>query len=313
MNTPPKVSVIIPTHNRPHTLPRAIHSVLQQGYADIELIVVDDASKTAAAAEIVAGFALTDPRIRYIRREVGGGAAAARNTGIEAALGEFIAFQDDDDEWLPGKLEQQMALMAELGEECHLVGGPLIRYIADVKTKVFAWPVSTNDSWVDTKRFIEERTAYLQTAMIRKSALKRIGGFNPEVPISEDYEMVLRLLDHGRLATVKDFVTVVYEQSGSSLSAQKPLRVVSNLKILELHKKRLQAYPLAIGILCYEAAVSALLTGQRSLALRLWFRALVAYPRVLRVYLLLPMLILPPDTASALIGLSDRRKRARGR
>ncbi|MES2489433.1 MAG: glycosyltransferase family 2 protein [Pseudomonadota bacterium] len=311
MNASPKVSVIIPTHNRPHTLPRAIHSVLQQGYADIELIVVDDASNTAAAAEIVANFALTDPRIRYIRREVSGGAAAARNTGIEAAMGEFIAFQDDDDEWLPGKLERQMALMAELGEECQLVGGPLIRYVADVGIKVFSWPASANSSWVDTQRFVEGCSAFLQTTLIRKSALKKIGGFNPDVPISEDYEMVLRLLDHGRLATVQDFVTIVYEQSGANLSGQKPLRVASNLKILELHAKRLKTYPLAVGLLNYEAAVSALRTGQRGLAARFWLGAFTSNPWVLRVYLLLPMLILGPNMASAMIGLSERLKRAR--
>lgn len=311
MNTPPKVSVIIPTHNRPHTLPRAIHSVLQQGYADIELIVVDDASKTAATAEVVAGFTSTDPRVRYIRREVGGGAAAARNTGIEVALGEFIAFQDDDDEWLPGKLEQQVALMNELGAECHLVGGPLIRYVANVGIKVFSWPASTNSPWVDTQRFIEGCSAFLQTTLIRASALKKIGGFNPDVPISEDYEMVLRLLDHGRLATVQDFVTIVYEQSGANLSGQKPLRVASNIKILELHAKRLQAYPLAVGLLNYEAAVSALRTGQRGKAARFWLGAFTAYPWVRRVYLLLPMLILGPSVASAMIGLSEQIKRAR--
>ncbi len=313
MNAPPKVSVIIPTHNRPHTLPRAIHSVLQQGYRDLELIVVDDASSTAATAEVVAKFAETDTRIRYIRRETGGGAAAARNTGIEAALGELLAFQDDDDEWLPGKLEQQVALITELGEECQLVGGPLIRYVADVGAKVFAWPLSAGGPWVDTAKFIEQRTAFLQTAVVRKSALLRIGGFNPGIAISEDYEMVLRLLAHGRLATVKDFVTAVYEQGGGNLSAQKPLRVVSNLKILELHAALLRAHPLAVGLLCYEAAVAALLTGQRGTAVRLWLRALWAHPKVLRVYLLMPMLALPPDTAAALIGLSERRKRARGR
>lgn len=313
MNASPRVSVIIPTHNRPHTLPRAMHSVLSQGYRDIELIVVDDASKTTATAEVVARFAANDSRVHYLRREISGGAAAARNTALEIARGEFVAFQDDDDEWLPGKLEQQMALMTELGEECHLVGGPLVRYVAKVKSKIFAWPSAHGSPWVDAARFVVERTAYLQTALIRKSAMQRIGAFNPAIAISEDYEMILRLLDHGRLATVPDLVTVVYEQSESSLSARKPLRVISNLKILELHEQRFRAYPLAVGVLCYDAAVNALLTGQHGLALRLWFRAWQAYPRALRLYLLLPMLLLPANAAAALLDLSERAKRARGR
>lgn len=312
MDALPKVSVIIPTHNRPHTLPRAMHSVLSQGYRDIELIVVDDASSTPATADVVAGFAAADSRVRYLRRETGGGAAAARNTALELARGEFVAFQDDDDEWLPGKLEQQMALMDRLGRECHLVGGPLVRYVAKVKSKIFAWPTAPDSPWVDVGRFIVERTAYLQTALIRKSALQRIGAFNPEIAISEDYEMILRLIDHGRLATVSDFVTVVYEQAESSLSARKALRVLSNLKILQLHEKRFRAYPMAVGVLCYDAAVSALLTGQRSLALQLWFRAWSAYPRAKRLYLLMPMLLMPPAAAAKLLDWSERRKRARG-
>ena len=101
----PKVSVIIPTYNRAHLVGRAIRSVLNQTYQDFEIIVVDDGS-TDNTEEVVKSF--NDPRIRYIRHEENKGAAAARNTGIKAAKGKFIAFQDSDDEWLPKKLEKQM-------------------------------------------------------------------------------------------------------------------------------------------------------------------------------------------------------------
>jgi len=101
----PIVSVIIPTYNRAHVLARAIQSVLNQTYQDFEIIVVDDGS-TDNTEEVIKSF--NDPRIRYIRHEENKGAAAARNTGIKAAKGEFIAFQDSDDEWLPKKLEKQM-------------------------------------------------------------------------------------------------------------------------------------------------------------------------------------------------------------
>lgn len=309
----PSVSVVIPTHNRPHTLPRAIQSVLRQTYRDLEIIVVDDASRTTEAEKIVTEIAANDPRVTYIRRDIGGGAAAARNTGIGVARGSFIAFQDDDDEWLLGKLEQQMRLMLRLGEECLLVAGRLLRYIPGANPKVYEWPTSEDGVWVDPRRFIEGYTAFIQTALIRKSALDAIGAFNPDVPISEDFELALRLLNSGKLATVQNFVTMSYEQAGNSLSNQRALRIVSNLKILQLHRAQLEAYPVAFGILHYEVAVNSVIAGRRWVAIAHWVQALKANPLAFRVYLLMPMLILGSSAALTGIRFSQRIKKALGR
>jgi glycosyltransferase involved in cell wall biosynthesis len=100
----PRVSVIIPTHNRPDRLPRAVASVLNQTFRDVEIVIVDDASADDAA-EVVAR---QDPRIRYVRHGSPKGACGARNTGIRLARGEFVGFLDDDDEWLPEKLQRQV-------------------------------------------------------------------------------------------------------------------------------------------------------------------------------------------------------------
>ena len=99
------VSVILPLYNRAESIVGAINSVLDQTYRNLELIVVDDAS-TDQSIELVE--AISDPRIRLLRHETNQGAAAARNTGIEAAKGGYVAFQDSDDEWLPEKLDKQM-------------------------------------------------------------------------------------------------------------------------------------------------------------------------------------------------------------
>lgn len=103
------VSVVIPTHNRVDLLPRAIESVLKQTYNDIEIIVVSDGS-TDGTDDFMRQYD-NDNRIRYINYKPGKGGNYARNTGFEAAKGEFIAFLDDDDEWLPTKVEKQLALM----------------------------------------------------------------------------------------------------------------------------------------------------------------------------------------------------------
>ena len=104
----PKVSVIVPTHNRADLLPRAVDSVLAQTYGDYEMVIVDDCSSDNTQ-DVIAGF--SDPRIRSFRHDRNRGQSAAINTGIAHARGEYIGFLDDDDEWLPTKLEGQVALL----------------------------------------------------------------------------------------------------------------------------------------------------------------------------------------------------------
>src|SRR6185437_6540351 len=99
------ISVIIPLYNRREEIGRAIASALRQSRAPHEVVVVDDASRDGSADAVAA---LGDTRIRLLRHEQNRGAAAARNTGIEAATGEWIALLDSDDEWEPEKLARQL-------------------------------------------------------------------------------------------------------------------------------------------------------------------------------------------------------------
>jgi glycosyltransferase involved in cell wall biosynthesis len=99
---PKLVSVIIPTYNRASTLARAIESVLKQTYGNLELIVVDDSSNDETSG-VVSGIA--DERIKYIKFSKNKGVAAARNAGIKESCGDYIAFLDSDDQWLPDKLK----------------------------------------------------------------------------------------------------------------------------------------------------------------------------------------------------------------
>jgi hypothetical protein len=108
----PLVSVIIPTRNRARLLRRSIASVLGQSWRNLEVIVVDDGSTDDTAAALAA---CADPRLHVLRREQGSSAAAARNAGIAAARGDYLAFNDDDDIWLPHKLEYQMGALLAAG------------------------------------------------------------------------------------------------------------------------------------------------------------------------------------------------------
>src|SRR5262245_48882666 len=137
----PKISVIIPTHDRAHFLPGAIFSVLNQTFQDFEIIVVDDASNDNTS-EVVAAF--NDERIRLLRHETNKGGSAARNTGILNAQCDYIAFLDDDDEWLPDKLAKQVNILFASPPE---VGCVFTGYVMMDRTSG-----RVIDHWLPTKR-----------------------------------------------------------------------------------------------------------------------------------------------------------------
>lgn len=108
------ISVIIPTFNRHESIRKAIHSVLKQTYQDVECLVVDDGSTDDTEAIVKT---IKDSRVNYIRYEKNQGACYARNVGIEQALGEYIAFQDSDDDWSDAKLEKQLQYLLDSGAD----------------------------------------------------------------------------------------------------------------------------------------------------------------------------------------------------
>lgn len=116
----PLVSVVVPTRDRVAMLMRAIDSVLAQTCGDFEVIVVDDASSDETLQRLAAH---PDPRIRSLPSVAAGGAPRARNRGIAAARGRYVAFLDDDDEWLPHKLERQLEAFARGSSRLGLVHG----------------------------------------------------------------------------------------------------------------------------------------------------------------------------------------------
>ena len=106
----PLVSVVLPTHDRPHRVGAALASVLSQTYTELEILVIDDGS-AVAVDDVIAKVARGDPRVHLHRMPVSRGAAAARNSGIRRATGEFIGFIDDDDQWERDKVTRQVQFL----------------------------------------------------------------------------------------------------------------------------------------------------------------------------------------------------------
>lgn len=183
MNTP-LISVIIPTYNCAHYLGEAVASVLSQAYSAIEVLVVDDGS-TDATAQVAAEFG---GRIRYFR-QANGGIGAARNSGLAHARGDFIAYLDADDLYVPGRLARQMDCLArDPGLDC--VQGLMLQFISPELGEDFAATVR-----VDTQRALAAPMA--GTTLIRRDALDRVGPWSTTLTVGTDLDWCARMQEAG--------------------------------------------------------------------------------------------------------------------
>lgn len=226
----PTISVIIPTYNRAHLLGRAIQSVLEQTYRDFEIIVVDDGS-TDNTEEVVKSF--NDERIRYIRRERNKGGAAARNTGIKAARGEYIAFQDSDDEWSPQKLEKQMAVFKRAPLNVGVVYTGFWRIEGNKKVYIPHVMIRQKQGNIHNS-LLEGCFVAASTAIVRKDCFTKVGAFDERLPCFQDWELWLRISKYYHFKCINEPLVLSY-QSQDSISANKNA-VKNALKlVLERH------------------------------------------------------------------------------
>lgn len=181
-----KVSVVIPTHNRPERLANAIRSVLAQTEKDFEVLVIDDGSPDEGAAHVVR--ACRDARVSYIRLPVSQGPGAARNAGVTRASAPYVAFLDDDDEWLPEKLQVQLAVL-ERSEPS--VGGV---YTARITVdEVSGRTVITR---FRGEKFDPTRSGNLidtSSVLMRRGCFDVVGLFDEELLASQDYDLWMRV------------------------------------------------------------------------------------------------------------------------
>jgi len=200
------VSIIIPTYNRADSVTQSIDSVLEQTYDNLELIIVDDCSTDNTEA-VVRSY--DDSRIRYIRHEENRGGSAARNTGIQAAKGNYFAFLDSDDEWLPEKLEAQIACLKSRSEDWVAVYCDLVKQRSGLGGKMRG---ILNRAFTDYQGAEggEELIEYIltmrfpigagSTLLVRGDVVQEMGGFDESFQRHQDWEFLIRLLQLGKLA-----------------------------------------------------------------------------------------------------------------
>lgn len=223
------VSAIIPTYNRSDSVGRAIQSVLDQTYQDFELIIVDDGS-TDSTEEVIKSF--DDERIVYLSHDENKGKpAAARNTGIKEARGEYIAFLDSDDEWLPKKLEKQMQVMCASSESVGVVYCFWKRFLIDGSIKEYT-PKLTN------RRDARKRLFNLQigpgppSVLIKSECFEKVGLFDEDLSGWEGHDLWIRISEYYDFAYIPEFFLYAYETKDRSKNPTK-----ARMEILYKHKK----------------------------------------------------------------------------
>lgn len=211
-----KVSIVIPTYKRVDYLKRLLDSICAQTFKGYEVIVVDDCSPNwDEYLKLFDDYSKRISEFRYFQNKVNSGAPTSRNVGIKNAKYELVALVDDDDEWLPQKLEKQLeSFTDEVGLSytwTDAVNGENIvhRYRSEIVGDV-------------RKDLLKECFIPSPSVLIRKSILVELGGFDPSLPSCQDWDMWTRISLSGHLFTVvKEVLTIYHKHDGESIGLSK--------------------------------------------------------------------------------------------
>ncbi|MCB0421216.1 MAG: glycosyltransferase [Bdellovibrionales bacterium] len=195
----PKISIIIPTFNRGKWIVRAIESVLDQSYRNWDLWVIDDGS-TDQTSEIVMSYASKDDRVRLWTQE-NLGVSAARNKGIQQSQGEWLAFLDSDDRWLPYKLQRQM-LEIEMSPDLKWVHGEEIWFRHN---QIFnPKKIHKKSGGRQFTRSVDLCCISPSTVLIHRSVFSLVGYFREDFPVCEDYDLWLKIAARFEIGFVEE-------------------------------------------------------------------------------------------------------------
>ncbi|KPN29439.1 glycosyltransferase AglE [Halolamina pelagica] len=242
-----RVTVITPTYNREETLPRTIESVLSQTFEDFEYLIIDDASTDDTEAVV---NSYDDGRIKYIKHESNMRQAAARNTGLEEANGEYVAFIDSDDEWHPRKLAEQLSVIEERDDEwvgvyCDSTTLRTSR-IKDIITRLFPYEIRREGSEELMREILamQGNISAGSSLLVRTDIARDKRGFDESLPRHEDIDFVLRLLQNGKLAYVDQELVIVHESPDPTAElVEESKKVLLNKFNNEIKRVESEGYP----------------------------------------------------------------------
>ena len=276
----PTVSVIIPTYNRAHLIGKAVKSVLSQTYQDFEVIVVDDGS-TDNTGEIVKSF--NNFIIRYISYSDNRGVSAARNTGIKNCQGEYIAFLDSDDEWLPEKLNKQMKIFESESSEVGVVYTG--DYYVDEKDKeIKKVHIPRKKGYIYEDLLKAEGGLYLSTVLVKKECFTKVGLFDEDFPAREDLDMWIRIAKYYKFRYVEDLLVVCRTHLNQITTNSEAL--IEGLKRIQTkYIKELRERPYSYSIRFFYLGNKLCHIGKMREGQRYFIKAILIYPFCVKYYI----------------------------
>jgi glycosyltransferase involved in cell wall biosynthesis len=291
MAKPPLVSVVLPTYNMARFVPGALQSVLSQTYRHLEVHVVDDGSADDPRNAIAP--LLSDDRVHF-HWQPHAGQGRARNTGVRLARGDYVAFLDADDLWVPDKLERQLPLFDRPDV------GVVYTDFQCIDVKGAQIPTSRLRARTGriTNELLIENFVTGMTSLVRRECFESVGPFDELLPMGNDYDLFLRISTKFEFAYL-DHVTYLYRHWEGQLSRNFEARLDCAIAIM---KRLLDAHP---GLIprdientawahTYTSGGHAFATaGRRKTALSWYLKALRARPGYLPAWVRLLRLALP--------------------
>ena len=232
----PAVTVVIATHERGEDCRQAVTSVLAQDSPPLEILVCDDGSGPATEA-LLRDLADQDPRLRYLRVDPSAGTPAlARNLGIEHARGEWVAFLDDDDRWLPTKLSAQARFMETSSYD--VVASDAVRTGGGRYFGARAGPYAPS-----RRAIVRMNPIIMSTAVVRRATLQQVGGFGTDRSLAAiaDYDLWLRIADQGARFVITNEVLAIYEDTAQARLST--ARIATQIRLARLKWRRACASP----------------------------------------------------------------------
>lgn len=224
MNITPTVSVIIPTYNRAHLIEDAVRSVLTQSFTSLEVIVVDDGS-TDGTSQIF--DSIKDPRVVYMPLKKNMGRSFARNEALKIARGDYIAFLDSDDLFLPKKLELQVNYL-EKNPDVAMVytHANCIDLIRNIKIDYHA----TESGYIyEHIAFFVPLTILLPTVMVRREVFKQVGEFDTKMHRFEDTDMWRRISRDNIIHALPEYTCLIRTHDDNTLTNQDPKVIIDSI------------------------------------------------------------------------------------
>ena len=244
----PLVSIVTPTYKRPQFLARAIDSIIAQTFNNWELMVVDDNGAESEYRQETQSFMQrykADARIIYIEHESNLGGSAARNTGIRQARGKYVAFLDDDDEWLPEKLEKQLSCLVHASPEVALVYTGYENICADPELMAYLgrFHLPTLRGNLLEELLKENCVGTTSSVLCRRDALLEVGLFDESLAASQDYDLFLRLAQHFEFEVVSEPLVRLHRHKEGNIGGDHKAKVEAYKSFYKKHQALMKQHP----------------------------------------------------------------------